>query len=266
VSYFRCISSLGCPDLSLEETLGLARQHDVPAVELRCLGGTTDLAAYLSSQYGSPHALAGRLRAAAVRIIGFNTSMRLVGGTALEREQLQALVPWAEALRVPWLRIFDGGKIADAVELGEAAETIRWWRALRRAQGWGTDIMIETHDSLFTTAGIRRFTAANPGTAILWDAHHTWRKGGEDPAVTWRAIRGDVVHVHVKDSVDRPSARHAYTYVLPGDGEFPIGSVLGALRDDGFSGAVSLEWEKLWHPYLPSLHDALATAAVRKWW
>ena len=75
-----------------------------------------------------------------------------------------------------------------------------------------------------------------------------------------------MVHVHVKDSVGIPSARHPFTYVLPGDGGFPIAPVLAALRADHFAGAVSLEWEKQWHPYLPSLDEALTTAAARGWW
>ena len=29
---------------------------------------------------------------------------------------------------------------------------------------------------------------------------------------------------------------------------------------------VSLEWERLWHPYLAPLDDALAAAAKRNWW
>jgi sugar phosphate isomerase/epimerase len=122
--------------------------------------------------------------------------------------------------------------------------------------------MVETHDSLLTAAAIARFQAAAPATAILWDAHHTWRKGGEDPLVTWRAIHSGVVHVHVKDSIGVPSARHPFTYVLPGDGEFPAAPLLATLQADGFAGPVSLEWEKQWHPYLPSLDTALTVAAT----
>ena len=33
-----------------------------------------------------------------------------------------------------------------------------------------------------------------------------------------------------------------------------------------FAGCVSLEWEKLWHPYLAPLDDALTAAAKRNWW
>lgn len=264
----RCFSSLGCPELSLDEALALGAKHGVPAIELRALGGTLDLAAYFAGEFGSPAGLAARLRdslSPPVRIVALDASLRLVGGTQMEREQLLALVPWADALGVRWLRVFDGGKRADAAELAEAGETLQWWRAQRGQHGWQSDVMVETHDSLFTAAAIERFVAEQPGTAILWDAHHTWRKGGEDPVETWRAIRRHVVHVQVKDSIGVASARHPFTYVLPGDGGFPIAPLLAALRDDRYEGVISLEWEKLWHPYLPTLDEALATAG-RGWW
>ena len=87
--------------------------------------------------------------------------------------------------------------------------------------------MVETHDALCTTAALRQFLTLAPGTAILWDAHHTWRKGGEDPLATWQALKPHIVHIHIKDSISRPSARHPFTYVPPGDGEFPIAPLRG---------------------------------------
>jgi beta-glucosidase len=30
------------------------------------------------------------------------------------------------------------------------------------------------------------------------------------------------------------------------------------LTRDGYTGCVSLEWERKWHPYLPPLRDALS--------
>ena len=261
----RCFSSLGCPDLSLDETLALAMRHGVGAVELRSLGGTVELPAYFTEEFGTQEKLAAFVRASGVRVVGFNASLHLTGATAAERDQLVAFGPWAEALGVRWLRVFDGEN-ADTTSLGEALETLRWWRELRAARGWAVDVSVETHDSLFTAAAIERFLAAAPGAAILWDAHHTWRKGGEDPVATWRAIHASVVHVHVKDSINVPSARHPFTYVLPGDGEFPIAPVLAELRAGRFAGPVSLEWEKLWHPYLPSLDEALRVASECAWW
>lgn len=262
----RCFSSLGCPELSLEATLALAAKHRVPLVELRALNGSVDLPAYFSTRFGTPARLESHVGGMGGQIVALDASLRLVGGTANDRAELAALAPWADAVDARWLRVFDGGKTMNADESAEAAATLQWWRELRVAHGWRVDVMVETHDSLLTAAAIARFRAAAPDTAILWDAHHTWRKGGEDPVVTWRAIRSGVVHVHVKDSISVPSARHPFTYVLPGDGEFPAAPLLAALRTDRFEGPVCLEWERWWHPYLPSLDTALTAAAARRWW
>jgi sugar phosphate isomerase/epimerase len=136
---------------------------------------------------------------------------------------------------------------------------------LRAARGWKVDLMVETHDTLMTAAALGRFAAAAPGTAILWDTHHTWKRGGESPADTWRQARAQIVHLHVKDSVSVPSARNPYTYVLPGCGEFPMAALRRALGAD-FTGVVSFEWEKMWEPELPTLDQALQSAADHAWW
>jgi len=125
--------------------------------------------------------------------------------------------------------------------------------------------MAETHDALCTMAALRSFLARAPGMAILWDAHHAWRKGGEDPLATWQALKPHIVHIHMKDSISRPSARHPFTYVPPGDGEFPIAPLRAVLAAE-FSGTASFEWEKLWHSYLVPLEEALTIAAQRRWW
>lgn len=262
----RCLSTLGCPEASVLEALELAQRHGLEAVEIRSLGGTVDLPRYFLEQFASPAALAAQLSGMPVKIAALDTSYKLTGATAGDREAFLAYVPWAEALGVRWLRVFDGGRPGNEADLAAMAETVQWWRETRRARGWKADILVETHDALFTAGAINGFVARAPGTAMLWDSHHTWKKGGEDPVATWRAVRDRVVHVHVKDSISVPSAKHPFTYVLPGDGEFPIAPLLAALRADAFGGLVSLEWERLWHPYLPPLDEALATARARAWW
>ena len=67
-----------------------------------------------------------------------------------------------------------------------------------------------------------------------------WKK--QDPLEFYENVKQHVVHVHVKDSVSRPSEKHPFTYVLPGEGEFPAVGLFAALRVDGYTGVVSLEW------------------------
>jgi sugar phosphate isomerase/epimerase len=70
----------------------------------------------------------------------------------------------------------------------------------------------------------------------------------------------------VKDSISEPSARHPFTYVMLGNGEFDLADTLDLLRENAFAGVVSIEWERKWHPYLPPLEEALKRARSLGWW
>lgn len=265
MNYLRCFSTLGCPDLSLDAATALARRRQIPALELRALGGTVDLPAYFAAQYRTPAAATAEVAATGLKIVALGASLRLVDNTAADREQLLQWAPWADALGARWLRVFDGGSSGDDAELTRAAETWAWWQTARAHHGWHVDLMVETHDSIFTAAAIRRLVEAAPGLAVLWDSHHTWKKGGEDPLITWATAREHIVHVHVKDSISAPGTPHGFTYVPPGGGEFPFAALIERLRRDRFVGAVSLEWEKLWHPQLAPLDEALEAAVAQGW-
>lgn len=260
-------SSLGCPEFSLEEMMDLATKHGLRALELRSMRGSNELPQALQAEFGTPAELLKVLQTRpGIPIVALGTSLRLIGDQQAAREAFLEYVPWAEALGVPRLRVFDGGQALDEGELQDAVQTVNWWRERRAASGWKVDLMVETHNSLLTAPRLRRFLEAAPGTGILWDTHHTWRRGGEDPAVTWHAIRDHVCHVHVKDSVSVPGAKLPYTYVLPGRGEFPMPRLRELLAADRFRGPVILEWERMWHPELLPLEEALSAAQRSAWW
>ena len=259
-------STLGCADLELDQALALAARHGLNAIEIRALGGTIDLPAYFTERFGSPAGLANALQSSTVSVCAFDTSLRLVGATSETKEAFLRYLPWAEAVGVRSLRVFDGGETGDAREFDEALSTLRWWKETARREGFGAEMTIETHDCLVTSDAIVRFLEAAPDCALLWDTHHTWRKGGRDPAETWKLVRRNTRHVHVKDSISKAGPRLPYSYVLPGSGEFPMAALRSALAADGYAGVVSLEWEKLWHAELPSLDSALHAARQNAWW
>jgi len=89
-------------------------------------------------------------------------------------------VPWAETLRVPCLRVFDGGEVSDSGIIPSAAETLRWARQLRSKHGWKADMMVETDDGLVTREAIRWLCLQAKDVAMLWDAHSMWRTIGID--------------------------------------------------------------------------------------
>lgn len=258
-------STLGCPDKSWDEALALVTRYGLDGLEVRALSGSLDVPKALRARFGSPEKIAGEVLP--VRCFGLNTSFRLIGGDEDARRELLDFVPWAEALGVPYLRVFDGGKFTgelDAASQASAEGNLAWWREQRSAWGWNVDLMVETHDALCRAPVISALqeTLAEP-VALLWDSHHTWRKGGEDPLSTWAVVRPWTVHIHFKDSISRPSAKLPYTYVVPGEGEMALQALFDRLRADAYAGALSLEWEKKWHPDLPELEVALE--ALRPW-
>ena len=259
-------STLGCAELELGEALGLAAHHGLDAIEIRALGGTIDLVGYFTERFGSPAGLAEVLEASPVAVCAFNTSLRLVGATAQAKEEFLRYLPWAEAAGIRSLRVFDGGETGDADELAEALSTLQWWRETAKREGFRADIVVETHDFLALPDAIPRFLEMAPDCAILWDTHHTWRKGGQNPVETWRQVRRNTRHLHVKDSISSPGPRLPYSYVVPGAGEFPMAALRSAIDADGYAGIMSLEWERLWHQDLPPLDLALQAAGRSGWW
>lgn len=259
-------STLGCADFELNEALALAARFGLDAIEIRALGGTIDLVTYFTERFGSPAALAKALKASSVRVCAFNTSLRLVGATSQAKEEFLRYLPWAEAAGVKSLRVFDGGESGDTGELAEALSTLQWWRETAKREGFGAEMVIETHDCLVTSDAIARFLEVAPDCALLWDTHHTWRKGGENPVETWKQVRRNTQHLHIKDSISKAGPKLPYRYVLPGNGEFPMAALRSALVVDGYTGIVSLEWERLWHTELPSLDLALQASRQNKWW
>lgn len=260
----KAFSTLGCPAATLDEVITLARRYGVQSVELRALGGRIDLPAYLKDTFGTPDAFAARLADSGVGVAALDTSFRLLGATAKTRDELLEFLPWAEVLGGVNLRVFDGKCPEGENAAEQGAAELSWWQEQRAKHGWRSDLIVETHDSLLTSDAILELAAAAP-LRLLWDSHHTWKKGEEDPVQTWETIRSVVVHVHVKDSVPAPGARDGYVYTLPGDGVFPMASLRQAFAAANFSGPVSLEWERLWKPELAPLEQALERAN-QGWW
>jgi sugar phosphate isomerase/epimerase len=266
----KCFSTLGCQNATLEEVAQLASRFRIPLIELRSLEGRMDLPALLASRPGGWPAAKQTLveRGLSVRVLG--TSFKLVGNESANWRELFDFASLADALDAPYLRVFGGGKwgtLLTPSEEAQAVRTVREWESGRGARGLRAQILVETHDAFSSSAPcVRLIEQLGEPVHFIWDSHHTWRLGLECPAETWQALAPHIRHVHFKDSIDTPSARHPYTYVLPGTGRMPGLEVRRVLEQGGYSGAVSLEWEKMWHPYLADLPVALEAADASGWW
>lgn len=265
----RCFSTLGCVELSFPEIFSLAGAFHIPGIELRGISGRMDMPRYCAESGLTPERIQSICRQHQTRLIVAGSSVKLVGATENDREELLSFGEWAEQLGIPYVRVFGGGTwgkpLTDEQYL-HSVELVNWWRSEKKTRRWAVDLLLETHDAFSASEPCLNLNQRlDQPLGLIWDSHHTWRIGGESPEFTWKQIGAFVRHVQVKDSVDRPSARHPYTYVLPGDGQMPLREVMALLEKAGFDGFVSLEWERHWHSYLPPLNDALRRLAERNW-
>lgn len=251
-------STLGCPELSLAETVKLSDDFDFPYLELRTLEGSLDLPAIFADP--AKLALLKSLAAAGrVRVLGSSFG---IASRKNDYDALAALGRLADEAGIPWLRVFGGFDFGE--EFGEeriaaALENLAWFRGL----GLRAQLALETHDGCSSAARCRRLIdRVECGIPIVWDAHHTCRCAGETFGDSWELLAGHVIDVHVKDSRIGDDGKIVNT--VPGEGDLPVPELLELLEKADYTGLVTLEYEKHWHPQLPEIRVALT--AVNRFW
>src|SRR5437762_457327 len=131
------------------------------------------------------------------------------------------------------------------------------------AQPKGVTVLLESHGDFTDSPSLLELLrqADSPAVQLLWDAHHTFVSGKEQPEDTVRQLGRYIRHTHLKDSV--PAATTGgRRYVLTGTGEVPVRRQIEALVKIGYRGFYSFEWEKRWHPDIAEPEVAIAQFAT----
>ena len=264
------ISTLGCHELDLPSICQLAENQGIHHLEIRSLADCLNLPEYLDANYpDDPGAVKKILQQHGQNVIALNAGFNLIGADEAAREELLGFARWAELLDIPFIRVFGGGSMSEPLtesDLAEAVENLKWWQSQSDQHQWKTRIALETHTGFSSSDRCLQLQEAYGSPIdIIWDTHHTWKLGNESALETWTKMGSMIRHIHIKDSVSVPSARHPYSYCLLGEGEFPADEVFSVLRDNNFKGVVSLEWERKWHPYLDDLDTALQSLRTSGW-
>lgn len=258
-------STLGCPAWSWREVLDFAAAHQYAAVELRGLAGEMDLTRRPEFAPGRIADTRRDLAGHALRVacVGSSATMHLAEGPAREAQldEGRRYIDLAHALGAPNVRVFGNNWVPGEPREATLARVAAGLRALgAHARDSGVTVLLESHgdftDSATLLEVMRRTDA--PGVAILWDAHHTFVSGHEDPADTARQIMPYVRHVHLKDSVPVAGSATDRHYVLTGTGTVPVRQQFAALAAHRYRGVYGFEWEKRWHPEIEAPEVAFA--------
>lgn len=260
-------STLGCPDWSLAEIVKNVQSYGYDGVELRGLGPDLDLTQ--SPHFATPSAAAqtrGAFADAGLEICAVDASANFTDRVTApaHMDEARRAIALASVLGAPFVRVF-GGSVPEGASRAEAtASLVENLHVLGEyaQQSGDVTVVLETRDAFSTgvQAGDVLWQVGHPRVAALWDLHHPYRQG-EAPEDTGAALGPHVRHVHVKDS--RPPG----AYCLLGEGDIPVFNMLRLLKQGGYDGWVSLEWEKRWHPELadPSVAFPRYAAKLREY-
>jgi sugar phosphate isomerase/epimerase len=245
-------STLGCPVWSWKAILEAASKHGYSGIELRGIAGEMDLPKVPELQ-GSRLAEAKRdLAALGLVVTDLGASARMHEKEKAARDKQldegRRFIDLAQAMGVPYVRMF-GDKLPPEEPKAEVMKRVveGFQQMAAHAKSAGVTVLIESHgdftrssdlDAIFKGVGSDAFL-------LLWDAHHTFVAGQEQPADTWKSLGKYVRHTHLKDSKPEGAERR---YVLTGSGEVPVKEQVRVLAQAGYKGFYCYEWEKKWHP------------------
>jgi sugar phosphate isomerase/epimerase len=256
-------STLGCPALEWPKILEFAESHGFAAIELRGLMGSMDLP---SRPEFAPERIAQikkEIAAHGLKIANIGSSSALHdAGPAKHEQQLadaKRFIDLASALGSPYVRVF-GNEIKAPKEEVLARVATGLHELGEYAGPRGVTVIIESHGDFVDSPTLKEVLtrADSPHAALLWDAHHTFADGHEQPEYTVHELGSWIRHTHLKDSLPAGKERK---YVLTGRGDVPIQRQVQALQKIGYKGYFCFEWEKAWHPELEDPEIAIADYA-----
>jgi len=262
-------SSLACPGWTIEETVAAVERYGYQAIEWRLADGETiepDISPEVRRRLREAPAAHG------IEIACLDTSCRMAQESPEERaatlEAGKRMIDLAAELGAPFLRVFGGALpvgVTRTALLQPTAEVLRLLGTYGAERG--ITIALETHDAWTRSEDLLELLQAVelPAVGILWDAHHTYR-AGEDPAQTLALLGGSIAYVHLKDSHSTKPGEWSYCPVNEGD--VPLRKICSLLKQAGYDGYLSLEWEKKWHPEIAEPEMALPQAVpyLRRFW
>jgi sugar phosphate isomerase/epimerase len=271
-------STLGCPLWGFKAILESADRLGYSGLELRGIAGEMDLPKVPELQGTRLAGTKGDLAALGLVITDLGASARMhEKDKAVRDRQLdegRRFIDLAHALGVPYVRMF-GDKLPPDEPKDEVMKRVveGFQQMAAVAKAARVTVLIESHGDFTRSADLEAILAGvgSEAFALLWDAHHTFVSGQEAPALTWKRLRAQVRHTHLKDSVPDGNERR---YVLTGTGQVPVQEQVRVLAAGGYQGFYCFEWEKKWHPdieepevafphYAKTMGEYLAAAGVK---
>lgn len=250
-----CISTLSFDEYGFEDLAKICRKNGIEGIEIRMGQG-------IGRMDYTPEELAGYkkiLDEAGVKVADLGSSVTVRNDDDELLENFKAHLPIAKALGAQGIRVFMGTfkhfRYEPNQPMDYAGSVTFLQRACDAAKEYGVSVYIETHNEFATGRELKRLLGdvARENCKIIWDIMHPLEED-ETPQQTMDYLGDKVAHIHVKDGTTDPDPEAiSYVYGAIGEGEMPIAEVVKVLKQAGYDGYYSLEWEEPWRESLKKL-------------
>jgi sugar phosphate isomerase/epimerase len=256
-------STLGCPEWYPDEVIERAAGFGYDAIEWR---GGPDGHVRSDWPLERRRALARHAGDRGVRALAVTSYTSFIDPDAASRrasaDDLARHLELAADLGADAVRVFVGiaTDVALMTELVErAVESLS--AVIDAARSTGVAIAIEPHDEFVRSTTVAPILEAidNPVVGAVWDIANAWAVG-EAPGTGVAILGPRIQYVQVKDGRGRDE-RWQLTEI--GAGDVPLVEALGLLALARPLPPISFEWERAWHPELPSADLVLGPALAR---
>lgn len=261
-------STVSCPAWNFETVAARAKEYGYDGVEIRGFLNESQLTAsnvFLTD----PAKLRRTFESAGVEIACLASSVAMGHSRAANAQQARDLVAYVETaakLGCRTVKLFDTDvrpgqtRASAAVALGE------WLEPLGDvAAGYGITLVVENALSFRTAKELWLMleTINHPNVAACWDVFNA-ALIGESPHVSVPVLNSRIQYVQVQDA--KLSALGA-AYCKLGEGDVAVERFLARLKGIGYTGYVTLEWEKAWLPNIAEPEEILPDSIrkLREW-
>ena len=250
-------TNLGCPDWNLEQIAGFAAEHGYDGVELRSHSDNPYLfpnpplnhRAYIKELFKKHN----------LEISCISAYSRFADSDAQKLEENKQIlindIILARDIGAPVVRSFLGEnkELTNEQIIDYAAPYLNYCADF--ADLLGVKVGFETHDA-WCSGELMRLAfdkISSKGAAVIWDAANNHEKG-ETIKGFFDAVGERCAHVHLKDLYKENGKSKL---CLTGEGEVDIKGCLSILKKAGYTGYITFEWEKRWHPDIEEPETAL---------
>jgi len=256
-------STLGCPDWDFKQVVDFASTHDYQGIELRGIKRQLDF--LQCEEFKTPEnrkATVQMMKDKGLKFVDLGSSANLHFPEGPERtknlDEARRFIDLAQEIECPFIRVFPNDFLKESEKNATMDLMAKGLLALAQyAEGSNVSVLIESHGDLVHTDDLEKVlkAAEHKHAGMVWDIVNMWSVTKEPVGQVFERLRKYIRHIHIKDA--KVSGSNVQ-YVFLGRGDGPIFEAIDLLAKSNYQGYFSFEWEKMWHPELPSSELALA--------